>query len=332
MSAHQFFNRIWYQNSRWGWLFLPFHCALLPLITFRRWGCRTGLFKSHGVDCPVVVVGNISVGGTGKTPFLLWLYERLQQNGIQAGIISRGYKSDSNAALTVHADSLPEQVGDEPYMMYQRTQCPMVIASDRVAAAKQLLRDYPHVQVILSDDGMQHYRLKRDIEIAMVDGTVGLGNGRLIPAGPLREPPSRLDKVDYIVANTKPFNDAPVMTLNAQTLQGIGEDNTDTVCELSDFSEKTVHAVAGIGNPARFFDTLRQHDLNVIEHPFPDHYAFTPKDFEFNDGKPIILTEKDAVKCRNVRLNQLWYLPVVAQLPDVFESALLNHINTLIRP
>jgi tetraacyldisaccharide 4'-kinase len=274
--------------------------------------------REQRLPVPVVVVGNIAVGGTGKTPFVIWLVERLREWGWRPGVVSRGYGGRAREwPQRVLPGSDPALVGDEPVLVARRAGCPVVVGPDRVAAARALL-DGGAVDVVVSDDGLQHYRLWRDLEIAVVDATRGLGNGRLIPAGPLREPPSRLGEVALVVANgpgwTAPAGRQVTMRLaawQAEALDGSGPRL------LSDFAGQTVHAVAGIGNPARFFAMLSQQGIGLVVHPFPDHHAFARADLEFGDGLPVLMTEKDAVKCRAFGAPNQWVVPVEARLePD----------------
>lgn len=324
-------DRVWYGKHPLSLALVPVSAALGGAAWLRRRAYQRGWLASRQSSVPVVVVGNISVGGTGKTPFIIWLGNLLSQQGIRIGVVSRGYKAQALAedeALALNADSLPEQVGDEPYMIFQHLGCPMAISAERMQAADLLTQSH-ELDLILSDDGMQHYAMDRALEIALVDGTRGLGNQRLLPAGPLREPASRLQQVDFVVANTQAFGDAPVMRLQASRVLSVANDQTQ--CQLIDLQGQTVHAVAGIGNPQRFFDTLRDAGLEVIPHAFPDHHSFTDQDLQFDDDNPVLMTEKDAVKCRKLGGDKLWYVPVEAQLPHAFSDQLLSAIKNLIQ-
>ncbi len=264
---------------------------------------------------PVIVVGNISVGGTGKTPFVIWLVELLRAQGWRPGVISRGYGGRApHYPYAVDANSNPAHSGDEPLLIAQRCGCPVVVAPARCAAAELLLRN-ADVDVIVADDGLQHYALGRDLEICIVDGTRGLGNGALLPAGPLREPVSRLREVDLVVVNGQGWGDAALeplrMHLQAVNAQALGD---GTQRPLRDFAGQRVHAVAGIGHPPRFFETLRASGVQVIEHAFADHHAYTAGELQFEDGLPVLMTEKDAVKCKRFAAADWWAVPVVAEL------------------
>lgn len=320
-------DKIWYESHPLGLPLRPLSALMGGLVKARQKAYELNLLTRYRAPVPVIVVGNISVGGTGKTPFIIWLAELLQGQGVAVGVVSRGYRAEAkHSPYEITGDSSVEQVGDEPFLIYQRLKCPVVIGSQR-AEAIQLLLARHRVDIILSDDGMQHYAMARDLEIALIDGTRGLGNGQLLPAGPLREPPQRLQAVDYIVANTAPFDDAVLMQLQPGLLRnGGGEERL----ALSSLAGQAVHAVAGIGNPSRFFNLLKNHGLEVIEHPKPDHHQFSEKDLQFADDLPVIVTEKDAVKCRQFASDKLLYLPVEAQLPEAFASDLLKRIKTLI--
>lgn len=330
MKLQQKLQQIWYKGSKWVYLLLPLHFLMLPLVKLRFYAYRHNYLSAVKLKVPVVVVGNISLGGTGKTPFVIWLYQQLAGKNIKVGIVSRGYRGKLSAGgCLVNATSSAYDIGDEPMLIYNRTQAPMAIGADRVKAAQRLVAQYPDLELILADDGMQHYRLARSLEIAIVDGTLGFGNCKLFPAGPLREPVSRLQQVDFIVANSAALANASTMQLVAKYIYPTGGNRAKKM-SLAELRGKTVHAVAGIGNPQRFFDLLEKNQINVIAHPFPDHYQPQEDDFNFNDDKIILLTEKDAVKCRNFKSNKLWYLPVDAKLPANFAATLSSSIQKLI--
>jgi len=327
-------NKLWYESHPLGLALRPISYALHGVVWARQKAYQQGWATQYTASVPVIVIGNISVGGTGKTPFIIWLGKLLQRTlkpsgrPIRIGVISRGYKSTGeNQVSLLNAGSLPEQVGDEPYMIYQHLNCPMAVGAERIKAI-ELLTQCHQLDLILSDDGMQHYAMARQLEIALVDGTRGLGNAQLLPAGPLREPPQRLRSVDFVVANTQAYKRHPIMQLQAKQLVRV--DNNKPQGLLADLSGQRVHAIAGIGNPQRFFNTLREQGIVCIEHPKADHHAFELADVQFDDGFPILMTEKDAVKCRKLGVNKLLYVPVEAQLPDDFSTALLNEIQDLL--
>ncbi len=259
---------------------------------------------------PVIVVGNISVGGAGKTPLVIWLAELLKSNGYRPGIISRGYGGKvGSCPQWVKRESDPIEVGDEPVLIAMRTGCPTVVAPRRIDAVCALLKRGA-CDVLISDDGLQHYGLVRDIEIAVIDGDRGLGNGWCLPAGPLRERPARLREVDFVVTHGAPGAGQHTMNLCGERLVNLRSPSIER--SLDDFQHRSVHAVAGIGHPARFFNLLTARGLNIHAHVFPDHHHYVPQDLEFGDARPVLMTEKDAVKCRAFAKTQYWYLPVWA--------------------
>ena len=283
----------------------------------------------------VVVAGNITPGGTGKTPLVNRLATLLKEAGYRPGIVSRGYGGNSNNPQLVSQEMNAEQVGDEPLLLARRW--PVSTGRDRVAAA-QLLID-AGCDIIISDDGLQHYRLARDIEMIVIDGQRGLGNGRCLPAGPLREPPERLAEADYTVINGS-HSQLEVMTPNALTMsvQPVGWrklNDTETVPGKSP-GTGTVHAVCGIGNPRRFFDTLQTLGLKIIPHSFADHHRFKPAELLFDDQLPVVMTAKDAVKCAGKIPDQhaprYWVLEVEAQLSADFEQDFLDRVRALCPP
>ena len=269
------------------------------------------------VGVPVIIVGNIAVGGTGKTPFVTWLVQSLRSQGMNPGLISRGYGGRANRwPQPVTSDSDPAQVGDEAVLLAQRTACPMWVGPDRVSAARALL-EHHGVDVIVSDDGLQHYRLARSFEIAVVDGVRKLGNEHLLPAGPLRESPERLEQVDLVVVNSghlehrgRSVVHMHVLLDAAHTLDG------DQRRQLSEFAGSPAEAVAGIGHPERFFERLEAAGIQIRRHAFADHHPYTAVDLEFDGDAPILMTEKDAVKCRGFARSRCWYVPVDAVLDE----------------
>ncbi len=287
------------------------YCALMGL---RRLAYRLGLKRTLRLARPVIVVGNLTVGGTGKTPLVIWLGRFLRESGLHPGIVARGYGGRGRDwPLPVTADSDPDRVGDEAVLLARRSGCPVVVGPDRVAAARRLLAEHASCDVILSDDGLQHYRLGRDIEIAVIDGARRFGNGLCLPAGPLREPPRRLRAVDLVVTHGAPREGELGMRLVHTALRNLKD--PVRLAQPRDFAWAAVHAVAGIGRPARFFDHLRALGLTVIEHPFPDHHRFRPRDLDAPGEAIVIMTEKDAVKCQGFARANHWVLEVEAK-PD----------------
>jgi tetraacyldisaccharide 4'-kinase len=258
---------------------------------------------------PVIVVGNVSVGGPGKTPFVIWLAEELKQRGRRVGIVTRGDRGKGTEwPRTVAPDSDPEEVGDEPVLLARRTGCPVVAGPDRVACVEALLKK-ARVDVVLSDDGLQHYRLGRSFEIAVVDGARGMGNGLCLPAGPLREPVSRLREVDAIVVNGGEWGHAGVFRA-AAVVTKVYHLKDGALRTLESFRSEPVHAVAGIGNPQRFFDLLLDADLEVEAHPLADHAEIGPEQLTFDEPGAVLITEKDAVKCEHLKLDGVWCVVV----------------------
>ncbi|HCS28671.1 MAG TPA: tetraacyldisaccharide 4'-kinase [Spongiibacteraceae bacterium] len=326
-SLHQRIERAWYRRNP-GILYLawPLEAFYRSVSTLRRlW------LKKRAIPqlTPVIVVGNISVGGTGKTPLVIALVHWLQAQGYKPGVVSRGYGGQaSHYPFTVTRNSSADDAGDEPLLIAREAGCPVVVGPDRVAALGKLERDFA-CNIVVSDDGLQHYALKRDIEIVVVDGARGLGNGHCLPVGPLREPGWRLNTADILVVNGEAEHEfgrsAHTMLLEPRRLVNIKTGEKMAVSELP----PAVHAVAGIGNPRRFFTTLIELGLRPITHSFVDHHQYTAEDIEFGDSLPVIMTEKDAVKCAGFASDKHWYLPVTAALPAAFFMALESKINLL---
>ena len=313
----------WYQDMYLTAWFMPISMIYVDIIRLRRFLYRIGLFKKYRLPVPVVIVGNITVGGTGKTPLVIALVERLIEQGYQPGVISRGYSGQENVNVQiVTQDSDPALVGDEPLLLAKHCACPVAIGVNRVAAAKLILANYP-CNVILSDDGLQHYALQRDLEIVVIDGQRRFGNGYCLPVGPLREPPERLNQVDMVVVNGG--ND---LEANQFAMICIGDDLINLQKgerkALSSFRNQACHALAAIGNPNRFFKQLESEGLQLTKHALPDHAALTEQDLLFADQKPVIMTEKDAVKCKGFAKAHYWYLPIKAALPETFYQQFFN--------
>ncbi len=323
--------KAWYTNASWLNLLSPFSFLFRLISRLRRWRIVKHQ-RRWQPPVPVIVVGNISVGGTGKSPLVVWLVEQLARRGFHPGVVSRGYGGGgAEYPLEVTAITNPEESGDEALMIARRTEHPVVVDPDRVSAVEYLLESHG-CDVVVADDGMQHYRLHRDVEIAVVDGRKGLGNGKCLPEGPLREPPERLAEVDFVIANGSPVKPLPcqnqVMTLAATDIVNL---ITEERLTPEDPIAPLVHAVAGIADPRRFFNTLQNLGYEVIEHPFADHYRFQLADLAFGDSIPIIMTEKDAAKCRELNLeiihNSFWYLEITAGLPENFLDAVINRMS-----
>ena len=314
-------HSIWYGQSGLTALLRPVSWLFCLLVLLRRGAYRFGLLRSVRLPVPVIVVGNISVGGTGKTPLVIEVVNILKQAGFKPGVISRGYGGKARSwPQQVRSDCDPVMVGDEPIVIAKRTQVPMAVGPDRVATGRALLEHF-NCDIIVSDDGLQHYALKRDIEIVVVDGMRRFGNGLCLPAGPLREPQKRVDEVDLVVNSGSSVGDEYQMRYLGDYLVNL---KTAEKVPLSDFTGKTVHAAAGVGNPERFFNQLRDMGIKVIEHPFPDHYYFKAQDLCFNDDHVVIMTEKDAVKFKRYADANMWYWPIDVELKKKFNYHLLN--------
>ncbi len=318
-------ERQWYRVTPLHVLLFPVSLLFGLIAAIRRTLYRRGLLRSEKIPVPVVVVGNITVGGSGKTPLTLWLAQQLLDHGLHPGIISRGYQSAASFPRAVSARDSAEAVGDEPLLMAQRSLCPVWIGRDRPAAARALLAAHPECDILLSDDGLQHYRLRRDAEIAVVDGVRRFGNGFQLPAGPLREPLSRLRTVDAVVVNGgEATGNEYAMRLEGARFCSLLDPQTTR--DARDFQGMRLHAVAGIGHPQRFFDHLKTLGLAVQIHPFPDHYRYTAADLAFGDTDAILMTEKDAVKCAAFANEKCWALRVDARLDPTLTQHILERI------
>ncbi|MBM3345412.1 MAG: tetraacyldisaccharide 4'-kinase [Betaproteobacteria bacterium] len=306
-SAREITLQHWYRRTAISALLVPLAALFALIVAIRRRCYRTGLLRTLRLPVPVLVVGNLTVGGTGKTPLVLWIAKTLQRAGRSPGIVLRGYAPGAgNAGMSarrVDPFSDPRISGDEAVLLAERSACPVWVGGDRVAAALALLAAHPGCDVIICDDGLQHYRLGRDFEIAVEDER-GHGNGRLLPAGPLREPADR--RVDVTLVNAAdslplPRRNGPVLRMKAHVgdwrrVEATGVESVSV--GIDELIGKRLHAVAGIGNPARFFATLKGLGLDAITHPLPDHHGFTEADLDFADCDAVLMTEKDAVKCR----------------------------------
>jgi tetraacyldisaccharide 4'-kinase len=329
-KLHDYFVGMWYQpKSLLTTLLSPLTGLYQLYVTWRRaWYQRNAATQTTNFKVPVIVVGNITVGGTGKTPLVVWLAQFLRLHGFRPGIVSRGYGGKSkNYPQQVLADSDPYQMGDEAVLLARLADAPVVIDPNRVNAVKCLLMS-SSCDVVISDDGLQHYALGRQIEIAVVDADQRFGNGLCLPGGPLREPLSRLNSVDFIVVtNGEKDIDEYTMQLKPGEIYNLA---TPTLtAHPDDFSGHALHAIAGIGNPQRFYTTLRSLGLSIWPHSFPDHHQFTEKDIAFEMDAKVIMTEKDAVKCERLVDYRYWCLPVTAELTPTFGQALLEKLSEL---
>jgi tetraacyldisaccharide 4'-kinase len=320
--------RHWYRRGALAWLLWPVSLVFAALISFRRLLFRLRILSSSHPGIPVVVVGNLTAGGSGKTPLVLWIAELLKARGWSPAIVSRGYGGADGPPRAATVASEPDEVGDEPVVLARRSGCPVWIGADRVKVIEALRAQHPEVDVVVLDDGLQHYRLRRDLEIAVVDSR-GFGNGWLLPAGPLREPRRRLRSVDAVVSHQ-----APDLGINASAFEMRLEG--EVAHRMSDARDRqplaawrgrTVHAVAGIGNPSRFFLHVGGLGPKVVPHPFADHHRFSAGELEFGDELPVLMTEKDAVKLRRDARPNWWVLPVTAKLAPAFGDWLLSELD-----
>ena len=319
-------EKTWYQGH---WLvrpLLPLTWLYCAIVTFRRFAYRMGIFRSVRFKVPVIVVGNVTVGGTGKTPLTIWLARFLARSGYKPGIISRGYGGRAKKwPQQVRADADPWIVGDEAIVIARHTDCPMAVGPERVADAQAIL-NHSDCDILISDDGLQHYALARTVEIVAIDGHRRFGNGHCLPAGPLREPARRAEKADFLVAKNVAGTGEYLMRYATGPLRKLTDASQSQ--PLEKFAQQRVHAVAAIANPGSFFAELRKAGLDIISHEFPDHHLFTAAELDFGDDLPVLMTEKDAVKCRRFARDNFWYLPVEPELPEEFGIRLLNLLES----
>jgi len=316
--------RLWYRRQLAIALLplLPVSWLFRLLVGMRHGLYRCGAMRSHSLPVPVIVIGNLTVGGSGKTPLVLWLVEGLRETGWRPGIISRGYGRAADGVQSVGVDSASALVGDEPLLLARRSGVPVFVSRDRVAAGLALLKAHPDCDVIVSDDGLQHYRLQRSVEVAVFDGR-GAGNAEVLPAGPLREPLQRLSALTAVVWNSTDEARALIQNVPsglpqfAMRLVGrrfVSLGNAQQSCTEADLRGRRLYAIAGIGDPARFFTQLEAMGLEFEAHPFPDHHNYTASDLAFAYDGVLLMTEKDAVKCVALITHEAWMLPVEAHL------------------
>ncbi len=318
---------LWYRVTPPHLILYPLSLIFRMLVSVRKTLYRSGILSSQKLPIPVIIVGNISVGGTGKTPLTLALAQQLIEQGWHPLIVSRGYGGSAQQPQHVTATSDAQQVGDEPLLMARRELCPVWIGRDRAATAQLAMLAHPQCDVVVCDDGLQHYRLQRDVEIVVVDTHRGNGNGWLLPAGPLREPISRLKTVDAVVVNGEPVPAGQyLMQLSGKVFYNLL--NPKQTALPADFQSLNNHAVAGIGNPKRYFDHLKTLGINFTPHAFPDHHAYLANELSFANCDAILLTEKDAVKCAAFANKNYWVLRVDAQI----DPALIGLITRKLSP
>ncbi len=324
MGLKKYLLKSWTKPNALTGILRPFSSVYRGVFALRKTAFERGMFDCYRAPVPVVIVGNLTVGGTGKTPLVVYLVEQLKERGFSPGVISRGYSGDSPSyPLLVKADTSVEESGDEPALIVRRTNVPMAVGPDRRASIEMLLREY-QIDLIISDDGLQHLALERDVEICMIDDTSEQQNDNLLPAGPYREPLSRLMSVDFIVRHGGDVGNAEnqfSMHLKPNKPMAVNPQNESVFPEGSH-----LQAVAGIGNPQRFFDTCQTLGYSITPHSFADHHHFSLNDISFS-GKPVLMTEKDAVKCNDIAANHHWYLPVDAVIGEGFADAVANKIR-----
>lgn len=325
---------IWYKNSPGKALLLPLSFLYSIISKYKK---TQDVSHQISFPIPIIVVGNINIGGTGKTPLIIKLTALLKANGYKPAIITRGYKGTSKQwPVHVTTETPVELVGDEAKLMAVRTKSPVIAGANRNDSIRYVLEN-TDCDIILSDDGLQHYKMKRDIDIAVIDAKRRFGNGHCLPAGPLREPKQRLDQCDFIITNGKPalglFDNESLMMVTGSaviSVTSISDPALEVTKKMDDF--KSVQVYTGIGNPQRFIDTLQNYGLEIIHQvTFPDHHHFTDEDFKTqNSDLPIIMTEKDAVKCTALDLKNCWYLPIDAELEKSFETAFLTKVSQVL--
>ena len=327
-KAAGWLESVWYGDGAGGAALVPLEWLFCAVAAVRRRAYAAGLLRQGHPGVPVVVIGNITAGGVGKTPIVLWLGRQLAARGWRPAVVSRGYGGRrGDQPEWVQPTSDPADFGDEPVML-SAAGLRVAIGRDRLAAAEFAAAD--GADVVLSDDGLQHYALRRDVEIMVIDGMRGLGNGRCLPAGPLREPAWRLDEADALLCNGKGLCPPRAVSWNLAVSSARALDSGE-IRPLAAFSGEPVHAVAGIGNPPRFFATLRRAGLEVLEHPFPDHYGFRSGDLVFEDGLPVLMTSKDAVKARRFGHSGLWEVPAEVVFEEDAGRCLLDALEAQIR-
>ncbi len=319
------------KNALYYLVLIPLSWLFSAIVYIRKFAYQLGILKSYSMPVPVIVVGNITVGGNGKTPVVMWLVEQLRNHGYQPAVVSRGYGGTVKLPTSVGVHSNAGEVGDEPVLIASRCVCPVWVGANRVSVATELLKAHPDCNIIISDDGLQHYSLRRDVEIVVTQPEQRTDMLRLLPAGPLREPLTRLNTVDAIVSNGEIFN-REYSIPTAFEMQLIGEQfynllDNNIKASVADFKHKNIKAIAGIGKPARFFEHLSKLGLTFTSTSFDDHHAYTAQDLARMECDVIIMTEKDAVKCKAFAQPHHWVLPVQASIDAGLIPLILNKIG-----
>ena len=325
-----YLEKAWYKKSSWLWILWPLSLITKKISEKRLKKFLSGKTKPWKPDIPVIVVGNIVAGGTGKTPFVIWLAKKLTNLGYKPGVISRGYGGKAKKyPLVLDESTKVKMSGDEPRLIFHNAKVPVYVSPNRVQAAKRMVED-TECDVIISDDGLQHYALGRDVEIVIFDGSRGVGNKLCLPAGPLREPIERIDSVDFIVSShttllEQGIKENVIMKFKATEWERLSDKKRVSLDSWP--LGRIVHGVAGIGNPSKFFITLKELGFEVIEHSFPDHYQFMEEDLTFSYQLPIVMTEKDAARCRKIINKNIWVLKIEANLPEKFALQIANEMK-----
>ena len=328
MPDQQKLNSIWYKDEA-----VPLKYKLLSKIFsffsgFRRNLYSIGFLKRNKIKCPVIIVGNITVGGVGKTPFVIWLVNQLQSKGYKVGVVSRGYggKREQEPMLIIPQTSARAS-GDEPLLISKHTHAKIMVGKNRAKAAKSLFQEY-RPDVIIADDGLQHYALGRDMEICLIDAEKGLGNQQLLPAGPLREKKERLDSVDLVVYKGKK---AEQLSFHYEPLMVYKLGKTKQQKSIKDFRNQPIHAVAGIAHPDGFFKMLSDQGLAVIKHPLDDHHEIQASDLQFNDDSVVFITEKDAVKCGDIKTENVWVVVLKLVISEEHKNTILEKVEKVLK-
>jgi tetraacyldisaccharide 4'-kinase len=334
MALQAWLQRIWYQDAPPPWWLTPLSAAYGFVSQVRRIAYAKRWCRSTSLPCPVLVIGNLTVGGTGKTPLVSWLAVQLTERGFRPGVVTRGYGGSSRQARLIQGSDDPKTAGDEAILLARKSRVPVAVGRNRPAAAQLLIN--AGCNIIVSDDGLQHYALARDCEIVLIDGDRQFGNGRLLPAGPLREMPERLKSADAIIVNGGPaIMGNHAILASALRIQLLATNaialRYGTRKPLGEFSGRSVHALAGIGHPQRFFRMLQALGINVVPHALPDHARLQLEDISFADDLPVLMTEKDAVKCAEIAGPHHWYVPVSVVFDEgdseALESAVAKSIE-----
>ena len=328
-SIHEILNTQYYKKSSWILLLLPISFIYYLIILIRGWAYNIGFCKTIKINVPVVVVGNINIGGTGKTPLVIWLLEKLLKIGLKPGLISRGYKSNANLPQEVFEDSDVINVGDEALMIKLRLGLPVFVGKRKTDVAKALLKSHPEINILISDDGLQHLKLFRDFEILVVDGVRKFGNNFLLPAGPLREGVSRIKEVDAVVLNDgkENFPSYPSYKMVCHGSKLVSCINNSNIRDADTFLDRDVIALTGIGNPESFFKQLTNTGMQFNKKIFNDHHLFTESDFQYFKDFNIVMTEKDAVKCKKFARSNFWYLPINADVDEKLFKKLIKKLR-----